>query len=198
MMVLGGYHIYVGSTVQSTELINIEFYTKHVRFTDEVLFLLSQENKSSKAWFPYNRWRSFTIAGITSKLFSDRNNHIETKFLFCQRSLMTPRLPTIAEIESESISTIIAIMNDRQRLQRINGNHQCSYRKDCSDRNDRNDLNEHMEIIEQRLYVSCNLSDPSDYMEINLQQSWRSQRSNVFSDCNNPNDRNDRQRSYGN
>ena len=59
------------------------------------------------------------------------------------------RLPTIAmititEIESESISAIIAIVNDRQRSQKVNGNHQCS---DCSDRNDSSD---HVEIIAQR------------------------------------------------
>ena len=32
---------------------------------------------------------------------------------------------------SESISAIVAIMNNRQRSQQVNGNHQ------CSDRNDR-------------------------------------------------------------
>ena len=32
--------------------------------------------------FPYDRWRSLTIAGIASKVFSDRNNHMETKFSF--------------------------------------------------------------------------------------------------------------------
>ena len=42
--------------------------------------------------FPYDRWRSFTIAGIATKLFSDRSDHIETKFSFC------PRSPTIPEI----------------------------------------------------------------------------------------------------
>ena len=43
-----------------------------------------------KAWFPYDRWRSFTIAGIASKLFSDRNDHMETKFSFCQRPPTIP------------------------------------------------------------------------------------------------------------
>ena len=47
-MIFGGFYIFVESTVQGTELINIELYTKHFHFTDEVLFLLSQENKSSK------------------------------------------------------------------------------------------------------------------------------------------------------
>ena len=51
---------------------------------------------------------------------------------------------TIAGIESESISAIVAIVNDRQRSQKVNGNHQCS---DCSDRNDPSD---HMETIAQR------------------------------------------------
>ena len=78
---------------------------------------------------------------------------METKFSFClygnQRSQRLPTIATItiAGIESESIS---AIVNDRQRSQKVNGNHQ---RSDCSDRNDRNDPN-----------------DPSDYMEIKLQQ----------------------------
>ena len=51
---------------------------------------------------------------------------------------------TIAGIESESISAIVAIMNDRQRSQKVNGNHQCS---DCSDHNDCNDPSDHMETI---------------------------------------------------
>ena len=46
-----------------------------------------------KAWFPYDRWRSLTIAGIASKVFSDRNDHMETKFSFCQRS---PTIPATA------------------------------------------------------------------------------------------------------
>ena len=33
---------------------------------------------------PYDRWRSLMIAGIASKVFSDRNGHMETKFSFCQ------------------------------------------------------------------------------------------------------------------
>ena len=47
----------------------------------------------------------------------------------------------IAGIESESISAIVATVNDRQRLQQGHGNHQCSNRNDPSD---------HMEIIAQR------------------------------------------------
>ena len=39
-----------------------------------------------KSWFSYDRWRSFTIAGIASKLFSDRSDHMETKFSSCKRS----------------------------------------------------------------------------------------------------------------
>ena len=36
IIIFGGYHIFVESTVQGTELINIEFYTKYFHFTDEV------------------------------------------------------------------------------------------------------------------------------------------------------------------
>ena len=83
------------------------------------------------------------IAGIASKLFSNRNDHMETKFSYCQR-LPTIATIMIAGIGSESISAIVAVVNDRQRSQKVNGNHQCS---DCSDRNDPSD---HMEIIAQR------------------------------------------------
>ena len=74
-------------------------------------------------------------------------------FHFASNRQRSQRLPTIATItiagiESESTS---AIVNDRQRSQRVNGNHQCS---DCRDRNDPSD---HMEIIAQRSYVSCDL-----------------------------------------
>ena len=65
---------------------------------------------------------------------------METKFLFCQRSPTIPAI-TIVGIESESISAIVAIVNDRQRSQKVNGYHQCS---------DRNDPSDHMEIIAQR------------------------------------------------
>ena len=99
-----------------------------------------------------------------------------------QRSQLLPTIATImiAGIESESISAIVAIVNDRQRSQKVNGNHQYS---DCSDCNDPSN---HMETIAQRTqrswrsqqsYVSCDLNDPSDYMEIKLEQLWRSQRS---------------------
>ena len=67
---------------------------------------------------------------------------METKFLFCHRS------PTIAGIESQSISTIIAIIDDRQRSQQSIGNHQCS---DC---NDHGDSSDHLEIITQGLQRS--------------------------------------------
>ena len=70
-----------------------------------------------KAWFPYDHWRSLTFAGIASKVFSDRNDHMETKFSFCQRLPMIATI-TIAVIESESIS---AIVNDCQRSQKVNG-----------------------------------------------------------------------------
>ena len=100
-------------------------------------------------------------------------------FHFASDRQRSQRLPTIATItiagiESESISAIVAIVNDRQRSQKVNGNHQCS---DCSDRNDRNDPSDHMETTaqrsqrswrSQRSYVSCDLNDPSDYMEIKL------------------------------
>ena len=77
-------------------------------------------------------------------------------FHFASDRQRSQRLPTIATItiagiESESISAIVAIVNDRQRSQKVNGNHQCS---DCSDRNDRNDPSDHMETIAQRLQRS--------------------------------------------
>ena len=70
-------------------------------------------------------------------------------FHFASDRQRSQRLPTIATItiagiESESISAIVAIVNDRQRSQKVNGDHQCS---DCSDRNDRNDPSDHMETI---------------------------------------------------
>ena len=73
-------------------------------------------------------------------------------FHFASDRQRSQRLPTIATItiagiESESISAIVAIVNDRQRSQKVNGNHQCS---DCSDRNDRNDPSDHMKTIAQR------------------------------------------------
>ena len=70
-----------------------------------------------------------------------------------QRSQRLPTIAmiTIAGIESESISAIVAIVNDHQRSQKVNGNHQCS---DRSDRNDRNDPSNHMETIAQRLQRS--------------------------------------------
>ena len=130
-------------------------------------------------------------------------------FHFASNRQRSQWLPTIATItitgtESESTSAIVAIVNDRQRSQKVNGNHQCS---DCSDRNDRNDPSDHMETIAQRSQwswrsqqsnVFCDLNDPSDYMETKLLRLWRSLWSNVFSDHNDPSDRNDRQRSYGN
>ena len=76
------------------------------------------------------------IAGITSKLFSDRNDHMEPNFHFASDRKQSQQLPMIATImiagiESESISAIVAIMNDHQQLQKVDGNHQCS---NCSDR----------------------------------------------------------------
>ena len=70
-------------------------------------------------------------------------------FHFASNRQRSQRLPTIATItfagiESESISAIVAIVNDRQQSQKVNGNHQ------CSDRNDRNDPSDHMETIAQR------------------------------------------------
>ena len=94
----------MAATVQGTELINIEFYTKYFNFIDEVPVCCWKQNISKvlvsqwrvtelkeidrdirqlqNAWFPYDRCRSFTIAGIASKLFSDRSDHMETKFSF--------------------------------------------------------------------------------------------------------------------
>ena len=67
----------------------------------------------------------------------------------CQRSQQLPTIATITitGIESESISAIIAMVNDHQRSQKVNGNHQCS---NCSDCNDRNNPSNHMETIAQR------------------------------------------------
>ena len=73
-------------------------------------------------------------------------------FYFASDRQQSQRLPMIAKImiagiESETISAIVAIVNDRQQSQKVNGNHQCS---DCSNRNDRNDPSDHMETIAQR------------------------------------------------
>ena len=72
-------------------------------------------------------------------------------FHFASDRQRSQRLPTIATItiagiESESISMIVAIVNDCQQSQKVNGNHQCS---DCSDCNDCNDPSDHMETIAQ-------------------------------------------------
>ena len=153
-----------------------------------------------KAWFSYDHWRSFTAAGIPGKLFSDCNDHMETKFSFCQRSLMIPATAKDHD-HWDRIRVYLRDHSNRERSSAITtsyGNHQ------YSNRNDRNNPSDHMEIIaqgSQRSYVSCDLNDPSDYMEINLQRPWRSQRSNVFSDfsdLNDPSDHNDSQRSYEN
>ena len=76
----------------------------------------------------------------------------KSNFHFASNRQESQRLPMIAMIttagtESESISVIIAIVNDHQRPQKVNGNHQCS---DCGDRNNRNDPSNHMEIIAQQ------------------------------------------------
>ena len=72
----------------------------------------------TKTWFPYDRWRSFTIAGIASKLFSVRSDHMETKFSFLPAITNDPSDCQVAGVESESISAIVTIVKDRQRLQR--------------------------------------------------------------------------------
>ena len=77
-------------------------------------------------------------------------------FHFASDRQRSQRLPTVTTItsagtESESISAIVAIVNDRQRSQKVNGNHQCS---NCSNRNNRNDPSDHMETIAQRLQRS--------------------------------------------
>ena len=52
----------------------------------------SNRERSLKAWFPYDRWRLFTITGIASKLFRDRNVIWKPNFYFasdlsdCQQS----------------------------------------------------------------------------------------------------------------
>ena len=99
---------FVESTGQGTELTNIKFYTKYFHFTDEVsvycwkkriskqnilkvlvlqwqvteLKRLTEVLGSENGWFPYDHCRSFMIAGIANKLFSDRSDHMETKFSF--------------------------------------------------------------------------------------------------------------------
>ena len=75
-------------------------------------------------------------------------------FHFASYHQRSQRLPTIVTItitgiESESIS---AVVNDCQRSQQFNGNHQFS---DCSNRNDCKDPSDHMEIIGQRSQRSC-------------------------------------------
>ena len=70
-------------------------------------------------------------------------------FHFASDRQRSQRLPTIAMImiagiESESISAIVAIVNNHQRSQKVSGNHQYS---DCSDRNNPSD---HIETIAQR------------------------------------------------
>ena len=81
-----------------------------------------------KAWFPYDHWRLVTITGIISKVFSNFNDHMETKFSFSNDHQQSQQLPTItmitiAGIELESISAIVAIVNNHQRSQKVNGNH---------------------------------------------------------------------------
>ena len=66
------------------------------------------------------------------------NFHFASDHKRSQR-LITIETIAIAEIESETISAISAIVNDPQRSQQFNGNHQCN---DCSDRNDHSDLRE--------------------------------------------------------
>ena len=75
----------------------------------------------SKAWFPYDRWRSLTIAGIASKVFSDRNDHMETKFSFCQRS---PTIPATANDRNDHdrwdrIRVYLCDRSDRERSSAI-------------------------------------------------------------------------------
>ena len=52
------------------------------------------------------------------------NFHFSSNRQWSQR-LPTITTVTIAGIESESISAIIAIVNNRQRSQKVNGNHKC-------------------------------------------------------------------------
>ena len=77
-------------------------------------------------------------------------------FYFASDRQWSQQLPTIATItiagiESEPISAIVAIVDNCQRSQKVYGNHQCS---DCSDRNNPSD---HMEIIAQRSQWSWRL-----------------------------------------
>ena len=61
------------------------------------------------------------------------------------------------ELKSISaITVLVAIVTDRQRLQRFNGNHQCS---DCSDLNGHGDFSDQMKIIAERSQRSRDRSD---------------------------------------
>ena len=64
---------------------------------------------------------SLTIAGIASKVFSDRNDHMETKFSFCQRS---PTIPATANDRNDHdrwdrIRVYLCDRSDRERSSAI-------------------------------------------------------------------------------
>ena len=82
-----------------------------------------------------------------------------------KRSQRLPSIATITIAGTESVSAIVAIVNDRQRSQRFNGNYQCS---DCSDLNDRH--SDHMEITPQRSQrsYSSDHKDRSDCVSCDL------------------------------
>ena len=128
----------MAATVQGTELINIEFCTKYFNFIDEVLVScwkkrISKQNISKvlvsqwrvtelkeidrntrqlqNAWFPYDRCRSFTIAGIASKLFRDRSDHMKQNFPFCE---LPPTIPAIAKDRWDRIRVYLRDRSDRE------------------------------------------------------------------------------------
>ena len=90
---------------------------------------------------------------LASKLFSNRNNHKETKFSFCQRS---PTVPVTANDRNDHdhwdrIRVYLCDHSNHEQssaIAKVNGNHQCS---NCSDCNDHNNPSNHMETIVQRL-----------------------------------------------
>ena len=53
------------------------------------------------------------IAGIASKVFSDRNDHMETKFSFCQRS---PTIPATANDRNDHDRWDRIRVSDRKKL----------------------------------------------------------------------------------
>ena len=81
-----------------------------------------------------------------SKQFSDRSDHMETKFSFCQRSA-TIAATANDRNDHDRWDRIGVYLLDHQQSQRFDGNHQYS---NCNDHSDRNDHPDHMETIAQQ------------------------------------------------